>query len=289
MDHQDALELIEIAAAEPAGLERLMAGDTPDAARLAGHLAECAPCGEELRRIERTAAAIRAVVREQPAPDLRGRTLAFVRDVGRPRGTDVAVEGPSAPVGAAAASAAPAGGVTLEAERDRRARRRWLLPASLVASIAGSSLLAAGVALAVVGADRDASEQRYEQTISALAKVNVWTLRVDGAADSQRVALASSSGSGAAATLVFSPSTTELVVVATDLAAPPDGSEYRCWVEVAGKREGVGKMFFGGGLAYWVGEVPAVAQATDGTRFGISLMPLSGGGLDAEPVMAGEL
>jgi hypothetical protein len=47
-------------------------------------------------------------------------------------------------------------------------------------------------------------------------------------------------------------------------------------------------MFFGGGLAYWVGQVPAVAQVTDGARFGISLVPLGGGG-EADPVMSGEL
>ena len=96
-------------------------------------------------------------------------------------------------------------------------------------------------------------------------------------------------GSPAAATLVFSPSTTDLVVVATDLAQPPAGAEYRCWIEVDGKRERVGKMFFGGGLAYWVGQVPAVAAASDGTRFGISLAPIDAERTESEPVMAGEL
>lgn len=277
MDHDEALGLIETAAAEPEGLERLMAGDTPDAGRLAGHLAECTGCAEDLRRIGRSAALIREMVRDQPAPELRDQTLAFVRAVGRPRG---AATGHDVTMTARQATA-------LREGRARRDRGRWWLPAGIAASIAGSGVLAAGLALAVVSGDRALSDQRYEQTVAALAKVNVWTLRVDGEVDAERVELRSSDGTTAAATLVFSPSTTELVVVATDLAEPPAGSEYRCWLEVGGKREGVGKMFFGGGLAYWVGEVPAVASATEGTRFGISLTPVAGG--DAKPVMAGEL
>lgn len=277
MTHDEARELIEVAAAEPDGLTRLMAGDTPDAARLAGHLAECASCAEQLRAVGRSAEVIRAALREQPSPELRERTLAYVRGVGRPRGPGT---GP-----AAAAVAAP---VPVAAPAGRR--RRWGLPAALAASIGGSAVLAAGIALAVVGADRDESEQRYEDTIAALAKVNVWTLRVDGEEDAARVALRSSDGTPAAATLVFSPSSTELVVVATELPEPPAGSEYRCWFEIDGRREGVGKMFFGGGLAYWVGAAPAVAGARDGARFGISLAPAgSTTPGDAEPVMVGEL
>ena len=86
MEHDDALERIEIAAAEPEGLERLMAGDTADAAAVAGHLAGCARCTAELARIRRTAAVAREVVRSQPDPELRARTLAFVRAEGVPRG-----------------------------------------------------------------------------------------------------------------------------------------------------------------------------------------------------------
>ena len=44
MDHNDVRELLEDAAVEPGGLERLMAGDTPNAALVAGHLAGCADC-----------------------------------------------------------------------------------------------------------------------------------------------------------------------------------------------------------------------------------------------------
>jgi hypothetical protein len=276
MDHDDALALIETAAAEPGGLDRLMAGDTPDAALLAGHLADCRTCTDELRRIGHTAQLVRSVVREQPSPELKERTLAYVRQVGRPRG-EAAV---------AAAAAAPAR-VTTEPAPIRKPRR-WPRGSGLAATIGMSAVLAAGVAVAVVSVDRGVAEQEYEGTIEALAKVNVWTLRVDGEPDVQRVALARTDGSPGA-TLVFSPGSTDLVVVATDLAEPPAGQEYRCWVEVDGERKRVGKMFFGGGLAYWVGPVPAAANATAGTKFGISLAPIGAQGTDAEPVMVGEL
>ena len=85
MEHAEALERIEIAAAEPEGLDRLMAGDTPDAAAVAGHLAGCPSCAEELVRIRRTAAVARDVISAEPDPALRERTLAFVRAVGRDR------------------------------------------------------------------------------------------------------------------------------------------------------------------------------------------------------------
>ncbi len=85
MEHAEALEQIETAAVEPDGLERLMAGDTPDAAAVAGHLAGCSACADELVRIRRTATVAREVIAAEPDPALRERTLAFVRAVGRDR------------------------------------------------------------------------------------------------------------------------------------------------------------------------------------------------------------
>src|SRR5262245_64619409 len=41
MEHTEARELLELAAVEPDGFERLAAGDTAEAAALAGHLAGC--------------------------------------------------------------------------------------------------------------------------------------------------------------------------------------------------------------------------------------------------------
>src|SRR2546423_8001842 len=85
MDHAEAREILELAAVEPGGLARLMAGDTPEAAALAGHLAGCADGTQELARLRRVAGIVRGVVRTTPPPELRERTLAFVRAVGRDR------------------------------------------------------------------------------------------------------------------------------------------------------------------------------------------------------------
>src|SRR3954463_3889716 len=95
MDHADALERMEIAAAEPDGLERLMAGDTADAAAVAGHLggcascqspvaghwAGCAPCQAQRAAFRRTALLARHVIEAEPDPALKQRTLAFIREV----------------------------------------------------------------------------------------------------------------------------------------------------------------------------------------------------------------
>ena len=86
-------------------------------------------------------------------------------------------------------------------------------------------------------------------------------------------------------TLLYSPSSTELVVVATGLTDPGTGKEYRCWVLVDGERQGIGKMFFGGGLAYWVGPSPAVAGLDDGATFGVSLVDDAGSIVNPDPVL----
>src|SRR5437762_4318269 len=88
MDHTEVRGLLEDAAIEPGGLERLMAGDTPTASIVAGHLAGCPDCAEELERLRRSIGIIRPTVRAVPPPELRERTLAYVRAVGRPRGGD---------------------------------------------------------------------------------------------------------------------------------------------------------------------------------------------------------
>ena len=89
MDHNDVLEQLELAAVEPGGLDRLVAGDTPTAAAVVAHLAGCERCAEELRRLGRAAPLLRDVVRTTPPADLRDRTLAYVREHGRPRGTGI--------------------------------------------------------------------------------------------------------------------------------------------------------------------------------------------------------
>lgn len=265
MDHDDVRELLEDAAIEPGGLERLMAGDTPTAALVAGHLAGCPACGEELDRLSRSVAVIRPIVRATPSADLRERTLAHIAAVGRPRGP------------AATPEAAP------PAARARSFRPRLGAPVAMAAALA----LAVGATGLIVSLDRDNAARVQSAQVAALADVARWTMWVEAAPDARRVALASTAGGPAVGRLIFSPSTQQVVVVADELAPPPAGYEYRCWVEMEGTTRPIGKMYLGGGVAYWVGDVADLATVPADARFGVSLVDLARPGTPGEPVLIG--
>ena len=277
MNHEDVVEQLEQAAVEPGGLDRLMAGDTAMAAAVVGHLAGCDPCSEEFRRLSRAVPLIKDLVRTTPPAELRERTLAHVKAHGRARG-DV---GPAEAMVAGTVPAAVTGPATLA--RQRRGVER-VLPWFATA--------AALVALVVAGftyVSGRAELERQAAVIGGLETLNQATLEITGDPDASRVDLVSTSGGPTAGTLLFSPSTTDLTVVATALEEPPSGMEWRCWVEVDGERHSVGKMFYAEDLAFWVGETPAVSDLPDGTTFGVSLTSVGGSSLDADPVISGEL
>jgi len=280
MDHAEARELFEIATTEPDGLERLMAGDTPDAALLAGHLAACAECTEELVRLRRAAAFIRPVIRSTPPPELRDRTLAVIAAVGRDRSTspDLADDRstPSSVTRTDTAEAAPLG--VARSPRPRRFPERW------AAAIAALMILAiAGTAVVVGTVSREAA------TVAALERITDATMRVAAEPDARRVALTAAAVSGASGALLFSPSSRELVVVSSGLPPPAAGREFRCWVEIDGQREPVGRMYFAGDVAFWIGSVDAVADVPAGARFGVTLADTEGSALDGDPAIVGDL
>ena len=280
MDHDDVRERLELAAVEPGGLDRLMAGDTPDAAAVATHLAGCPTCSDEFGRLSRAAPLLRDVVSTTPPADLRERTLAYVQAHGLPRGA-AAVGSPAvpAPVPAPVPAFAPA----------VRTPRTWTRAAlTWVATFAAVVLLSVGInTVTNRGAEDRLAAQA--QAIEGLSEVTTATLAITGQPDVERVSLTPSSGAGTTGSLLFSPSTTRLVVVADGLARPPAGSEFRCWIEVGGTRSSVGRMFFAGDLAYWVGDTPEVSAAGPGTRFGVSLVEIGGSSLGSEPIIVGEL
>ena len=284
MEHDEVLEQLELAAVEPDGLARLVAGDTAIAAAVAGHLAGCDACTSEFQRLGRAAPLLREVVRTTPSADLRERTLEFVRVHGVPRGaaaTAAAAEAPSAATGATAAPvpAAP----TRPATRSRIARA---LPwAATIAAAVVISVLATTFLVDSRVSQRLADQDR---AIGGLEAVTSATIDITAQPDVERVRLAAAD-LDTTGTLLFSPSTTRLVVVATGLERPPAGREYRCWVELNGKRENVGRMFFADDLAYWVGDTPAISEAGPGTTFGVSLGDLGTTSIDAPPVITGQL
>jgi hypothetical protein len=288
MDHDEALEALQLAAVEPDGLDRLMAGDTPLAAAVAGHLAGCATCATELERLRRAVPMLRDVVRTTPPADLRDRTLAFVAARGIDRsGATVAPALTAVPAAVVIGStgapgATPAAAAATSSRRDLGRVLPW------VAAIAATVVLSVVASTFVVQSRVDEQLAAQDQKIGALEAVTSGALAVTAEADAARVDLIATDDSLAGGTLLFSPGTTQLVVVATGLTEPEAGKEYRCWVVVDGERQPVGKMFFSNKLAYWVGDTPAVATLDRGATFGVSLADVDGTSLDAPPVIAGD-
>jgi hypothetical protein len=271
MDHAEALELIELAAVEPDGLDRLMAGDTPESSAVAGHLAGCPACVSELARIRRTATIAREVMAEVPDPALRERTLAFVRDVGRDRTKPVSTTGPGErPM------------PPLPPVRPASARRPWVA----IAGIAAALILAVGLGFAVATVRSPAEALKSE--VAVLQEATEATLRLQAAPDTERVALVpTDTGAGSAGDVLFSRSSGELLVVASGLAPLEPGDEYLCWVEANGERRRIGEMYPGGDLQSWAGEVDGLADLPPDAVFGVSLVPE--GAESGTPVLTGSL
>ena len=273
MDHDEVREQLELAATEPAGIDRLMAGDTPLAAAIAAHLAGCSSCTDELDRLRRAAIIIGDAVRTTPPPELRERTLAFVRDVGRIREAPAPVASAAAtmPVAVSAATAPPGFGRGLA----------W------VGAIAAAVLIAVTATAFVL--DRQAGDRlAVAQAQSAgLAHVTAATLALTGEPDAEHVQLAGTDDRWGS--VVYSADKGELAVIANGLIEPAGDREYRCWVEIDGQRTPVGKMFFGGDLAFWAGPVETISDLPPGSTFGVSLVDTAGSDVGEPPVLTGNV
>ena len=275
MDHEDVREQLELAAAEPNGIDRLMAGDTALAGSIAAHLAGCPECTEELDRLRRASILIGDAVRTTPPPELRERTLALVREVGRDRtpvAAPVIAPAPATvpPVAAPAAAASTAGTTR---------RLAW------VAAMAAAVVVAVAATAFVV--DRQAADRlsAVEEDVAGLSHVTAATVALSGEPDAEHVRLDGSDDRWGR--LIYSPGTAELAVLASGLTEPDGNREYRCWVEVDGQRTEVGKMFFGGDLAFWAGPVDELADLPEGATFGVSLVDSTGADVGEPPVLEG--
>ena len=295
MEHAEVLELIELAAIEPDGLERLAAGDTPEAALVAGHLAGCAACAAELASIARTSAVARDAILELPDPALRARTLAFVREVGVDRSARrttvieaspeadaaVPVVEPPAPapavdvaVPAAPAALAPDAVVPLRAARSRTP---WWAAAGVAAVlVAGVAGFAAGGAVKPGGPD--------DAPAVAMAAAQT-TMHIAEQPDAVHLALAPTSGGMAKGTVLYSATTQELSMAVSGLAAVPSGAEYACWVEQNGQRKRIGVLYVEGHDGTWAGIVADLAALPPGAAFGVSLVPAGDG--TGTPILRG--
>ena len=300
MEHADVLELIEIAAAEPEGLARLTAGDTPESAAVAGHLAGCDGCTADLARTARTSTIAREAIREQPDPALRARTLAFVREVGIDRSArSASAVGPRlvpasgaattqivaptpvvapAPVIAAAPDPGPGPApVAVLAPRTARSRTPWWAAAGVAA------VLIAGVAgFAAGGAGNTGNPSDNPAVAMAAAQT---TMHIAEQQDAVHLALASTGGGMAKGNVIYSPTTGELSMSATGLTPAPAGAEYACWVEQNGQRRRIGLMYVEGHDGTWAGPVSGLADLGPGAAFGVTVVPAAGG--TGTPILRG--
>lgn len=273
-DHRDVREALELAAVEPGGLDRLEAGDAPEAAMVAGHLAGCPSCVEELARLRRADTLLRPIFAAEPDPALRERTLALVRAVGVPRGA----EPTSVTVPAVHAEPAPAAATGVAMPRRRLATPAWIgaVAAALVIGVVGGNLLA--------GAGAPAGNADPATALAAVARETAALLE---AGDARQVALLDGAGA-AGGTLVLSPSADRIVVTAADLPAPSAGAKYRCWVEIDGVRTVLGSMWWAGDVAWWSGSVALPADLPPGVAYGVSLVEGDASG-PGTVVLKGEL
>lgn len=290
MDHDETREKLELAALEPGGLDRLMAGDTAIAQSVAGHLAGCESCTSELGRLRRSSGIIRADLHEMPPADLKARTLAAIRAEGVPRPLVAAAPGvavmPLPEAAGTSTTLSPVATGSRTGATSRRRTRTWTTLA-MVATIAAAVVLSVVTTSLIVGRRVDDQLAHQALTIDALEHVTTTTMAVAAEPDAEHVQLAGVSDPALDGSLLYSPGSTDLVVVATGLTEPAAGYEYRCWVEINGQRERIGRMFFGGDLAYWAGATPAIAGTSSPTTFGVSLVDLSAPTLDAQPVLVG--
>lgn len=266
IEHDEILAILELAAVEPAGFDRLAAGDTIDAALVAGHLAGCASCAAEADRLRAGGPILREAIRSIPPDELRDRTLAFVREVGRPR----------------------PGRVVLVPNRDDddpgwvapelgRRRSRWV---AAIAAVLAVSLVSGGV----IADLQFGQELRNQHALAAgLASLDRAMLRLVAEPDVSTVALSGRTGTTAVGRLVFSATSKELVVSATGLQTPDSGQQLACWlVNPGGQRQQLGTMVVEPGLIYWTGWDVALATAGPGTQFGVTLVDAGGAKVGAD-------
>lgn len=298
MEHAEARELLELAAVEPNGFDRLAAGDTPDSALLASHLAGCSECAAELERLRRSSALIRDAVRTTAPPELKERTLAFVAAVGRDRSAvaaavaATAAGGPAAiPVPAATPGTPPrpAEPTSIDDARARKARGIGRLGMWAATIAAGIAIALVATQLLIVG-PQNATIEDQQQAVNALAKAAAWSLQIQGEPNAEHVALVSTTGdTNVTGAITYAPGTNRLVVIAQGLEEPPTGTEYRCWVESGGQRTPIGLMNFAGDVAFWVGEVPDIDQVGEDVTFGVSPSPENDpANVSADPVLTSE-
>ena len=161
----------------------------------------------------------------------------------------------------------------------------WLAAAAVLILVSG------GVTGFAVASFRDTAQRQASFEPEGLPEVAAWTVRLDRQPDVRHVLLTGNAAGGGTTfgTLMFSPRTHELVVIADGLPEPPPGHEYRCFVEVAGSRQRLGKMYVSGDLAYWAGAAVVLGNVPSGSLFGVTLVDVANTGGAGPTILSGTL
>jgi Anti-sigma-K factor rskA, C-terminal len=268
MDHAAAHERIEDLVLEPTRLAALPESVEPADIALRDHLAGCTACRTDLegwQQLQRSlsaalpASAEAATIAVDPIdlpPSLRA-TVA-----GTARASDVA---------STAASMVSPG-------------RPRLLVAWLGAAAAMVALVAAGLFAFDQVNHRVDAESDARALASALAAVD----RVL-AAPEHRVAQLRDSAGLASGSISWSGS--DLVVLTTALAEPPADRQYLCWLMEPEGGAVIGRMYFAGRTAYWIGSLDEWATFRIGpdTRFLVTLQERTAEDIVGQVVLSADL
>jgi hypothetical protein len=278
MDHPEAHERIADLILEPRALAAFEDDPSPEAAALRGHVERCAACRAELDGWRRTHAIVLSGLAAAD-PD----EPALAASLG-----DVPLQAPASLRATVAAIPGTVDGtVPSVVGRDARGAAHHRPAWRRVPAVAAVALLlvAGGTAgLAFDQARRADIEQRRAVRLETLSTSMD---RLLGDPDHASTVLLGVDGSPAG-TATWTAE--EIVVLTTALERPPEGFEYRCWIERDGVRRKVGVMWLGDDIAYWWGDLdPTSGLLDDGEgRIGISLEAKGapGGG---PPVLLGDL
>jgi len=272
MDHGSAHERIEELLLDPARLAGLPASTEPEDVALREHLAGCPACQADLdgwTRLHRALAealptsmdgAVAATQPIDPPASLRTRVLTSVRSA--------SAEAPLAPIPMASGrrpwaglgSLRPAGGS--QGTGLGSPRSGWLaMAAALVLVVAAGMLAVQASRLSTAQAENDGLTEAIAAVDRVLAEPN-----------HRVVALTTPQGAPGGS---ISWTRHDLVVLTTALQAPKPGEVYRCWLNSGGEGWAIGKMYFSGSTAYWVGSLDEWAsfEIEPTTMFRVSLEP----------------
>lgn len=263
MDHAEARDRLAEALLTPGGLDAaLLAGDQA-AAELRNHLAGCAECRAEVDALDLTGLLLAAGAPDDlPAPPAaRARILAAVHETGRPRPVPVTATSPP-PVAASLVAAPGAAAPPIAAP----AAPRWRLP-RLALPLAAGAMAVLLVAGALLVADLAGQRDRTQRQVAAVVEVVTATGQILATPDHASLALAAPDGARGG-TVLYSPSSEQLVVWGRGLDEPASNERYDCYVIHGQQTIPVGYMHQAGDLAYWVGSAPpGTTLGTPGDRF----------------------